>query len=173
MACALTQGLVLDCRLSFGGVKTVYIMEHPLATTITQSAGVVTTITKATGKVFRKYNLIAHVNEADEVMTNDRPMGSQTVKQSIKFPINKLAVAVRNELLLLAQNNLLMVVLDENGIGWLHGVDYGLVLTSATAKTGKELKDRNGYELVFEGDEKYLAPQVDAATLLTLETAGA
>ena len=40
------------------------------------------------------------------------------------------------------------------------------------AKTGVQLADRNGYELSFEGKEKELALSVDAATLLTLETAG-
>jgi uncharacterized membrane protein YkoI len=43
-------------------------------------------------------------------------------------------------------------------------------LTTASAKTGKVLADRNGYELTFEGDEKNLAYEVNAATLATLLT---
>ena len=172
MACVLTQGLLLDCRDSFGGLKAVHIMEYDNATTITQTTGVVSLITKATGKRFYKYNLIAHTGEGDESLSPSRDNGTVPNKQSVKFPINKMTVAVRNEILLLAQNRLLIVLEDENGCAWLYGKDYGLMLGASTAKTGKMLGDRNGYELHFDGDEKYLAPQVDAATLATLETPG-
>lgn len=172
MACALTQGYNLDCKDNFGGVKVVYIMEYEAATTITQLLGVVTSITKATTKKFYKYNLVAHTGEGDEAIAVSRENGTVTNKQMVKFPINKMSVSVRNEILLLSQNRLLIVVVDENGTGWLYGKDYGMVPATITAKTGKALADRNGYELAFESDEKYLAPSVDSATLLTLETAG-
>ena len=82
-------------------------------------------------------------------------------------------MAVRNELLLLAQNRLNIVVVDNNGIGWLFGEANGMMLAPTTAKAGKLLGDRNGFELSFESDEKTLAQQVDAATLLTLTVADA
>lgn len=172
MACALTQGYNLDCRNSSGGVSAVYVMEKANATTVTITAGVVTAITKATTKRFYKYNLIAHTAEAEDAYTSSRENGTNMSKQSIKFPINKMTVAVRNEILLLAQNVLLMVIVDENGTGWLYGADYGMMLATAGGKTGKALADRNGYELAFESDEKYLAPTVDSATLSALETPG-
>jgi hypothetical protein len=171
MACALTQGYNQDCRDSYGGMKGVYVMELANATTITAAAGIVTAITKAATKVFFQYSLVAHTGEADESLAPSRENGTLSNTQSIKFPINKMTVAVRNELLLLAKNRLLMVVIDENGIGWLYGKENGMMLGATSAKTGKTLADRNGYELAFEGMEKELAYQVDAATLLTLTTA--
>lgn len=173
MPCALTQGYNLDCRDSFGGVKEVYIMEFENANTITLTAGVVTGITKATGKKFWKYNLIAHTGEAEETLTGNRENGTNMNKQTVKFPINKMTAAVRSELLLLAKNRLLVVIVDENGTGWLYGYGYGLILSNTSAKTGKTLQDRNGYELTFEGEEKDLAYSVDATTIGTLTTAGA
>jgi len=170
MPCALTQGYNLDCRLNYGGVKDIYLIEYDNVASITQSAGVVTAITKVATKVFRKYALIAHTAESDEAITASREMGTLSNKQTIKFPINKMTVSVRNELFLLAQNRLMFVFVDENGTNWLYGGDYGLTLTTASAKTGKVLADRNGYELVFEGDEKNLAYEVNAATLATLLT---
>jgi hypothetical protein len=170
MPCSLTQSYLLDCRLSYGGTKEVYIIEYDNVTSVTQASGIVTAITKASGKVFRKYALIAHTGEADEALTASREMGTLSNKQTIKFPINKMTVSVRNELFLLAQNRLMFVVVDENGTNWLYGGDYGLTLTTASAKTGKVLADRNGYELTFEGDEKNLAYEVNAATLATLLT---
>jgi hypothetical protein len=170
MPCVLTQGYNLDCRLNYGGVKDVYLIEFDNVASVTQSAGVVTAITKVATKVFRKYALIAHTGESDEALTASREMGTLSNKQTIKFPINKMTVAVRNELFLLAQNRLMFVFVDENGTNWLYGGDYGLTLTTASAKTGKVLADRNGYELTFEGDEKNLAYEVNAATLATLLT---
>jgi hypothetical protein len=171
MPCVLTQGYNLDCRDSFGGLKEVYVMEHANGV-VTQAAGIVTGIVKTATKKFFKYKLIAHTGEADEAFTPSRENGTTMSKQSVKFPINKMTVAVRNELLLLAQNRLLIVIVDQNGTGWLYGADFGMMLAPSTAKTGKVLADRNGYELAFESDEKFLAPSVEAATLLTLETPG-
>ena len=172
MPCSLTQGYNLDCRDSYGGVKEVLIMELANAVTITSAAGIVTGITKSASKLFYKYNLIAFTGEGDENLTPSRENGTIFSAQSIKFPINKMTVAVRNELLLLAQARLLIVLVDQNGSGWLYGKDNGMMLAPSTAKTGKALGDRNGYELAFEGTEKELALNVNAATLLTLQTAG-
>lgn len=171
MACVLTQGYNLDCRDSYGGVKEIYIAESSSVTAITASAGVITAIDKTGTKVFYKYNLVAHTAEADQELTPSRENGTLTVKQTIKFPINKMTVAVRNELLLLAQNRLDIVVVDNNGVGWLFGEENGMMLAPTTAKTGRVLGDRNGFELTFESDEKTFAQQVNAATLLTLTTA--
>lgn len=172
MSCALTQGFLLDCQNGFGGAKEVYVMEFANATTITPTLGVITVLTKATGKQFYKYNLVAHTGEADETLTRNRENGTQMSKQSVKFPINKMTTAVRNELLLLAQNFLLIVVVDRNGTGWLYGYDNGMMLESVAAKTGKALTDRNGYELTFTSDEKNLAYALDPAVLAALTTPG-
>lgn len=172
MACALTQAYNLDCRDSYGGIKEVYIMELANASSITAAAGVITAIAKVATKLFYDYQLVAHTAEGDENLTPSRENGTLSVTQSLKFPINKMTVAVRNELLLLAKNRLLIVIVDNNGTGWLYGKEYGMMLAPTSFKTGKVLGDRNGYELAFEGTEKEPAMQVDAATLLTLETAG-
>lgn len=173
MACALTQGYNLDCRDSFGGLKEVYIGEWDSLTFEEDGTpGLIESITKATGKRFYKYNLIAHTGEGDEVVTSSRENGTNPNKQTVKFPINKMTVAVRNELLLLMQNRLAIIIVENNGQALLYGKDFGMMTTTISAKTGKELKDRNGYEFVFESDEKYLAPFVDPSLISTLETPG-
>lgn len=170
MPCALTTGYNLDCRLNYGGVKDIYVIEFENVTAVTETAGVISAITKAATKTFKKYNLIAHTAEADEAYTGNREMGTLSNKQTIKFPINKMTTAVRNELFLLAQNRLIFVFVDENGTGWMYGRDYGLMLTASANKTGKVLADRNGYELTFEGDEKNLAYEVSSTAIGTLLT---
>jgi hypothetical protein len=170
MPCVLTQGYNLDCRMNYGGVKELYVIEFENVSAITEVAGVITVITKVATKTFKKYNLIAHTAEADEALAASREMGTLSNKQTIKFPINKMTTAVRNELMLLAQNRLIFVFIDENGTGWMYGRDYGLMLDTSANKTGKLLADRNGYELSFSGDEKNLAYEVNATALGTLTT---
>lgn len=170
MPCSLTQGYNLDCRFNFGGIKEIYVIEFENVSAITEVAGVITVITKVATKTFKKYNLIAHTAEADEAYAGNREMGTLANKQTIKFPINKMTTSVRNELMLLAQNRLIFVYVDENGTGWMYGREYGLMMDSFAAKTGKLLADRNGYELSFSGDEKNMAYEVNATALGTLTT---
>lgn len=173
MACALTQGYNLDCRDSYGGTKTIYLIEKANALTITQAAGVVTGITKATGKAFFQYSLIVNTADGIEEGTFSRENGTSEIKQTLSFPLNKMQAAVRNELLLLAKNRLLAVVLDQNGKGWLYGYENGMMVTSMKAMTGKGKIDRNGYEVTLEApSEKEYSYEVDSATISTLLTSG-
>jgi len=173
MACALTMGYVQDCQEFSGGVKSVHIIEFAnISPAPTVVAGIVTVLTKVTGKQFRKYEIEAHQGEADNEGEVSRETGGRRVMQSIKFPINGMSVAVRNEIELLAATRLMIAIEDENGLFWLFGKEYGMRLKTYSAKTGKALLDRNGYELVFESEEKALAPNIGSVIALALETPG-
>jgi len=173
MSCALTQGYNLDCRNSVAGIKEVHIIEFDNVTSVSVTAGVTTALVKATGKKFWKYSLIKQTGSAEEAIQVNEENGTLHVQQTIKFPTAKLQAAVRNEIMLLSQNRLMMVVVDNNGIGWLYGQQNAMMMnTGAKAMTGTKFGDRNGYEFDFIGFEPALAVQVDATTLAALETAG-
>ena len=57
MACALTQGYTLDCKDSLGGITEVYFMAFQDVASTTEASGVITALTKDTGKRFYKYEL--------------------------------------------------------------------------------------------------------------------
>lgn len=170
-ACILTQGFNLDCRDSLGGLKEVYIIEVGNLGTVTEASGVVTAIGKTTGKRFWKYSLIRETSNADEVITNNEQNGTLYYAQTVSIICNKKQASVRNEIMLLGKNNVAIVGVDNNGKGWLYGRENGLVLGGNTG-TGTAWGDRNGSTLTFAGNEKQLAPEVDAATIATLEAAG-
>jgi hypothetical protein len=172
MPCALSQGYALDCRDSFGGVKQVYLAKYEDISGVTLTAGIVTALTKATGKRFYKYELVVATSSAEQSLTANRANGTTEIKQTVKFPINKMSTAVRNELMALAAVRVLVVVEDQNGYFWLFGKDFGLTLAATTANTGTSLTDRNGFEISFEGMEKSLAFEVNAAVAGALETVG-
>ena len=70
----------------------------------------ITTLTKVASKTFKKYNLVSMTGEAEDTYTSNKENGTSMVKQTVKFPINKMSTSVRNELKLLAQNRLVWVV---------------------------------------------------------------
>jgi hypothetical protein len=162
MACALTQGYALDCRKNYGGIKQVWFIELANAT-LTEVAGIISTITLETGKFWRKYELILETAEATATGTFSREMGTGSYAHSLSFPINKMTTSVRDEIKLLATNRLLVVVEDNNGTKLLYGRENGMMLETSTNKTGVKYADRNGFELAFGGTEKEAQIEVSAA----------
>jgi hypothetical protein len=170
MACALTQGFTLDCRDSRGGSKEFYIMPWDDLATTTVLAGEITVLTKDVGKNFWKYMQEVGTCEAEETLVASRENGSVFYEQSVKLVLNKRAKAVRNEILLLAQNRVVIVEVDRNGNAWFYGFDNGLFLEAGSAKSGRAMGDRNGYELEFKGQEDELAYSVLSSVVTALTT---
>ena len=176
--CALTQGYELDCREGIGGLKEVYIIEHGNVTAVTEVSGVVTTITKATGTRFWKYSLVRETSNAVETISGNEQNGTIFYDQTVNIILNKRQASVRNEVLILARN-FLMIVGVENQLNssdqnraFLYGKDQGLQLLQGQSETGTAWVDRNGYTLPFNGKEQLLAPEVEYSVLATLETPG-
>lgn len=163
MPCALTQGYALDCRKSYGGIKTLWVIELANATLTVSAGNVVTAVVLLATKFWQKYELVLETAESAATGTHSREMGTSSFAHTVKFPINQRTTSVRNELLLLSQNRLLIVEEDNNGVRWLHGRLNGMMLDSETHKSGTKYSDRNGSELSFSGVEKEQPLEVSAA----------
>jgi hypothetical protein len=170
MACAINAGYTQDCRDSVGGVKEVYFISVDDIASYTESSGVLTAITKNTGKRFYKFAQKSNTASATETLTGSSENGTFYAAQEISLVFNKMQASMRNLLLLLAKNRLVAVVVDKNGTGWLYGRENGLDLNGGTAATGTAMGDKNGYTPTFSGQERELAPEVNAATIAALET---
>ena len=168
MPCALTQGYTLDCKESIGGVKAVWFIPFSDVTTITEASGVVTTITKSAGKVFYKYQLVKQTSSLTENITASVENGTVFYAQELTIVLNKMQANTRNEILLLAKNNLMAVIQDANDKYWLAGRVNGLDLTGGGSASGTAQGDRNGYTLTFSGGEKELAPEVTSGIIAGL-----
>ena len=179
MACALTQGFNLDCRDGIGGIKEVYITELANMTSTTEVSGVITAITKATGKRFWKYSLVRETSNTTETLTANEQNGTLYYAQQVQVIINKRQASVRNEVMLLARNTGLVIIVVENQVNasgqnkaWMYGKTQGLQLTTGTSESGTAWADRNGYTLPFAGNEPEMAPEVLFTLLASLETPG-
>ena len=172
MACALTQGYTLDCRDSLGGIVEVYFTEAANVTATTEASGVITALTKASGKRFWKYALVKDTSMFNQTMTASVANGTVFYGQELQIILNKLQANTRNEILLLAKNLLVAVAKDNNGKYWYLGKTRGIDLTAGSATSGTADADRSGYTLTFAGSEPELAPEVNSAVAAALTTAG-
>lgn len=170
--CALTSDYSFGCDVGTGGTKEAYIIELENITSVTESSGTLTAITKASGKVFRKYQLVQETAAFDETIVGNPQNGTIYYDQKGTIIINKQNVAVRNEILLLAKNRLAIVIVDKNNTNRLYGREQGLRLQDGSANTGTAWGDRNGYTLNFTGKEAQLAPFVQDSVIATLQTPG-
>lgn len=171
--CALTQDYNFGCAVGTGGTKEMWIMELGNVASFTESSGTLTAITKTTGSIFRKYQLVQETANFQEDVVGNRQNGTIYYDQKGTIVINRQNVAVRNEILLLAMNLLVIVIHDNNDTYRLLGRQFGLRLETGSATTGTAWGDRNGYSLNFDGKEPQLAPFVDPAVIATLQTPGA
>lgn len=170
--CALTQDYSFGCDVGVGGTKEMYMIELENISAFTESSGTLTAITKMTGKVFRKYQLVLETANFEEDITGNRANGTLFYGQKGTIILNKQQVAMRNEILLLAKNRLVVIIKDNNLTYRLLGREFGLMLQTGTATTGTAWGDRNGYTLNLTGSELELAPFVDPSVIATLQTPG-
>lgn len=173
VSCALTQDYSFGCDVGSGGVRQMWLIEFNNVTSMTESSGVITAITKASGKFFRKYQLVNETSNANQKITGNPQNGVIFYGQSAQIVINKQQVALRNEIILLSRNTLIIIAEDNNGSYHLFGRLNGMRLNDGSADTGTAWGDRNGYVLNFTGNERELAPFVAENIISTLQTPGA
>ena len=172
MACALTQGYTLDCKDSLGGITEVYFMAFQDVASTTEASGVITALTKDTGKRFYKYELTKGTSVLTENVNSNVQNGTLYYTPELTIILNKLQANTRNEILLLAKNLLVAVAKDNNGKYWYLGKTRSLDLTAGSAETGTAEGDRSGYTLTFTGAEPALSPEVNSTVAAALTTAG-
>jgi len=157
MACALTQGYTLDCKDSIGGLKEVYFAAVEDIASFTGSSGTLTAVTMEAAKTFFKYELVKESSNFAEAINTNVQNGTVFYAQTLEIILNKLQVNTRNEILLLAKNNICAIVKDNNDKMFVLGKVNGLDITGGGSASGTAFGDRNGYTLTFTGNEKELA----------------
>jgi hypothetical protein len=173
MPCNLTQGFTLSgCKDGIGGLLEVYFIEKGNVSTYVKASGTVTALTKLTGKRFYKYELQRNTAEFKETIEGNPDNGTVTFKQELSIVLNRLDVSTRNEILLLAQNNLWVVIKNRNGGFQLMGEQLGSDLTKGESGPGKSGTDRSGHTLTFTAEEPELAAFVNSTVAAALTTPG-
>jgi len=165
MSCALTlSGIPLDCRDSVGGISAIWIGNSATKSTLTEAGGKITAISTPTN--FKLYELRRETASFTETLNNSDENGTLFYSQELSFYLSKLQSSKRNEIVLLAKDDVLVIIKDTNGTKWLLGRENGMQL-AGTSVTGTAFGDRSGYELTFSGNER--EPAIEVTQALTGE----
>ena len=156
MSCSnLTAGIALDCLGSEGGIEKVFIANGPVDS-ITESAGLVTEITVGgtalTAADFFSFGTPKQTSSLTETPAISQENGTISYQQDLVLVMNKLDAAKRNQILLMAEANAMVIVAkDNNGKYWSIGLERGGFVSAATATSGTAFADRSGYEITLSG----------------------
>ena len=168
--CAIISGYTKDCRNSIGGIKTVYITELQNKSSITSASGAISAFTLTSGKKFWTFELEQATATASEVVKPNGPNGTYYVEQTLNFKVPKRSALFSYQIKNLAQNDLMVIVLDMNGTYWLLGENNGLKMQDSTNPFGTAMADMNGYDLQFLAMENDNAKTVASKLIATLTT---
>lgn len=169
MACALTSGYnFYGCKGGAGGISEVLITEIANVTATTLTANVYTAITMATGTQFRRYVLDKEMGTWSDNGTYTKESGTWTYAPTVDFTIKGVSTALQAEIKLIAQNTLIMIVKDRNGVYRLFGKEKGMDLMTAENAGGKAMTDFNGFNLNFVGGETDYAHEVSSGIITAL-----
>lgn len=164
----LTQGFTIDVREQ-GGVKAIYLATVDQISDYTEGVdGEISAITVAEG-AFYKYELISETAQWSETYSVSEENHTHMYEQELSFFIPTKNAQKRNEILLMARNNIVVIVEENDGSAYVLGQGRGLIL-GGSSNSGASYEDRNGYELTLSGTQKAPAPNVDPTIIEGLLT---
>jgi hypothetical protein len=169
MPCLLTSGYnFAGCKGGAGGISEVLITEIENLTSSTFTANVYTALTMSTGKQFRRYILDKEMGSWSDNGTYTKESGTYTYAPTVSFTIKGISTALQAELKLIAQNTLILIVKDRNGVYRLFGREKGMDLMTVESTVGKAMTDFAGFNLNFVGGEIDFAHEVQTSLITAL-----
>lgn len=147
MACqTLTSGRKLPCKGGVSGIKAVSFVTYEKGL-LTLTDGELASIPSGVTAVYRYETKATSSNYTEEIAIDDE---ARTIvyNGTLALTLHKLDLETRNELHMLAMNEVIAFVEMNNGDILLVGSNFGANLTGS-ATTGGAKADFNGYNLTF------------------------
>lgn len=169
-SCLLTGGFGLpSCRDNTGGIDTIYITNWSNVTQYDLDADeIVTGITMSGTTKFYEYKPNKNSGQFTQTVTVSPENGTVGTEQTITLITSKNEYVKRNLIKLLAQSEMIAIVLDRNGKYFLAGADFGMTLTNTGYDSGKLITDGNSWQLQMVGNEKFPAYEVSASVVASV-----
>lgn len=166
MACNIANDIALDCIDSAGSVVKALILNGP-ADSFTEATGTVSAITVGgsaiTSADWFVWDVPRQTSSYTEAANVSVENGTLFYQKDLALFFNKMDAAKRNEFLLAAQNqDMIVAFVDANGTAWVFGLEKGAFTSAANAVTGATFADRNGYEITISSQETVPAYVLDA-----------
>jgi len=159
MSCYISSGVDLGCSDGIGGIKSIWVLGQTGATlpsvtgvTVTGSTGPITGITGA--GAWYNFELKRNTSSLSQNTTKNFENGTIFWEQVLTAVLFKYDQDKRNQLLLLGQNDKIQIIaVDQNDTNYYLGQVNGMYLSGGSAASGTAFGDRNGFELIFTGQE--------------------
>jgi hypothetical protein len=167
MSCYISSGIQLGCSDGIGGIKKIYIVGGATGeiTGYTYNAtGAITGATSSTGTTLYGFELKRNTSSLSQNTTKSFENGTIYWEQVLTAIFFKYDQDKRNQLKILGQNDQIQIVaIDQNDVQYLLGQVNGMYLSGGSAATGTAFGDRNGFEMIFTGQEAEPARVIDGA----------
>jgi hypothetical protein len=171
MSCYISSGVQLGCSDGIGGIKKIYVVGGATGevTGYTYSAdGSITGATSTSGTTLYGFELKRNTSSLAQNVTKSFENGTIYFEQVLTAVFYKYDQDKRNQLKILSQNDQIQIIgIDQNDVQYLLGQTNGMYLSGGSAGTGTAYGDRNGFEMVFTGQESVPA-NVITGTLATV-----
>jgi len=156
MSCYISSGVALGCSDGIGGIKKIYIVGGGGSVTgVTYNAsGAITGATSTTGTTIYGFELKRNTSSLAQNTTKNFENGTIYWEQVLTAVFYKYDQDKRNQLKILGQNDQIEIIaVDQNDTQYWLGQVNGMYLSGGSAATGTAYGDRNGFEMIFTGQE--------------------
>ena len=171
MSCDITEGRIVKCKDSLGGLDKVYFINagdlDPDNITWGSNGDTIDTISGTTHAY--EYDLKG-VSTFTQNIQSSRENGTTVFEQVLELTLPHLSPTDHKEIKLLAYGNPHVIVKDNNGNFFLMGLNYGADVTGGTVVTGGAMPDMSGYTLSLTAMEVQPANYFDSTTEQDLAT---
>jgi len=168
MPCLLTTGFALDCKNAVGGIQNIWLITTGNKGTFTKStSGTVTAWTPTANSLFKYELRKASSSFETDIMQNDIN-GTTYYSTKLTFQLNKMEVYKRNELKLVAQNLVIVIILDRLGQYWVVGDENGCNMTSGKGNSGTAMGDFNGWTVEMTAEESDMPALLTSGVVTSL-----
>ena len=166
MSCVQTlSGLARDCNSNMGGILEALIAPFDDVTAVTVSDGVISAITMASSKKFKKYNFAKNTGNLTSTYNIDPASGVRYVTSDLLLQFNRMETTKRVEITALAMSDLIVIVKDANGKYWYLGKDEPVNASAGDGQTGTARGDANRYSITLQDTSLEMPFEVDASII--------
>ena len=161
MSCTNTLiGLGNSCKSALGGIVEAYFTDYDNISAVTISGGSIATLALADSAKFYTYKFDENVSNFTSTRSVNNNIG--VYNHTINLQFKTLEAAKNVEVSALAEGHLAGIVKTRAGKYFFFGYDGYLTSNdSASAETGTNFDDFNGYNLVLNGQSAYFPFEIE------------
>ena len=166
MSCYISSGVQLGCSDGIGGIKKIYVVGGGGAVTgyTYDTDGAITGATSTTGTTLYGFELKRNTSSLAQNVQKNFENGTIFFEQVLTAILYRYSQEKRDQLKVLSQNDYIQIIaIDQNDVQYMLGQVNGMYLSGGSAATGTAFGDRNGFELIFTGQEHEPARVIDGA----------